>query len=417
MSAPLIRSPRGTELSCANWQIEAPFRMLQNNLDPDVAEDPAHLVVYGGSGKAARNWPAFDAIIATLKRLQADETLLIQSGKPVGVLRTHAHAPRVLLANSLLVPHWAHWDHFRELERRGLMMFGQMTAGSWIYIGSQGIVQGTYETFAEAGRKHFNGSLAGKLVVSGGLGGMGGAQPLAAVMAGATFLAAEVDPARSAKRLKTRYLDHLTSDVDEAIRMALAFRDKKEAKSVGWTGNIVDLLRELTRRNLVPDVLTDQTSAHDPLHGYVPTGLTLEQAASLRASDPAEYVRRSKGDDGGARALHARAAATRFDRVRLRQQPAWPRARSRRQGSVPDPGFRARVHPAAVLRRQGDRSAGRRCPAIPRTSRRPTKRFWNCSRTIARWRDGSAWRASASPSKGCPRASAGSVTAIARRRD
>lgn len=294
MSAPLIRSPRGTELSCANWQIEAPFRMLQNNLDPDVAEDPAHLVVYGGSGKAARNWPAFDAIIATLKRLQADETLLIQSGKPVGVLRTHAHAPRVLLANSLLVPHWAHWDHFRELERRGLMMFGQMTAGSWIYIGSQGIVQGTYETFAEAGRKHFNGSLAGKLVVSGGLGGMGGAQPLAAVMAGATFLAAEVDPTRSAKRLKTRYLDHLTSDVDEAIRMALAFRDKKEAKSVGWTGNIVDLLRELTRRNLVPDVLTDQTSAHDPLHGYVPTGLTLEQAASLRASDPAEYVRRSK---------------------------------------------------------------------------------------------------------------------------
>ncbi|MBL8769084.1 MAG: urocanate hydratase [Planctomycetes bacterium] len=294
MSAPVIRSPRGTTLSCADWQIEAPFRMLQNNLDPDVAEDPAHLVVYGGSGKAARNWPSFDAILATLKRLKPDETLLIQSGKPVGVLRTHVHAPRVLLANSLLVPHWAHWDHFRELERRGLMMFGQMTAGSWIYIGSQGIVQGTYETFAEAGRKHFGGSLVGKLVVSGGLGGMGGAQPLAAVMAGATFLAAEVDPARSAKRLKTRYLDHLTDDVDEAIRMALAFRDAKAAKSVGWTGNIVDLLRELMRRNLVPDVVTDQTSAHDPLNGYVPTGLTLEQAASLRGSDPVEYVRRSK---------------------------------------------------------------------------------------------------------------------------
>jgi urocanate hydratase len=289
-----VRAPRGTQLSCANWQIEAPLRMLMNNLDPEVAEDPATLLVYGGSGKAARNWECFDGIVHSLRNLAADETLLIQSGKPVGVLRTFAHAPRVLIANSLLVPHWAHWEHFRELERKGLMMFGQMTAGSWIYIGSQGIVQGTYETFAEAGRQHFRGDLAGRLCVSGGLGGMGGAQPLAAVMAGATFLAAEMDPSRSEKRLATRYLDHLEQDLDRAIALALDYQRKKIAKSVAWTGNVVDLLNALLERGIVPDLLTDQTSAHDPLHGYFPTGLSLEEAIDLRKSDPVAYVARSK---------------------------------------------------------------------------------------------------------------------------
>jgi urocanate hydratase len=290
----IVRAPRGTQLRCKSWLTEAPLRMLMNNLDPDVAEDPANLVVYGGSGKAARNWECFDAIVAALEKLESDETLLVQSGKPVGVLRTHADAPRVLIANSNIVPHWASFEYFTELEKKGLIMYGQMTAGSWIYIGSQGIVQGTYETFAEAARQHFGGSLAGRLVVTGGLGGMGGAQPLAAVMAGATFLAAEVDPKRSQKRIDTRYLDFLESDLDKAIAMALDFKAKGVAKSVGWTGNIVDLLRELIRRKIVPDLLTDQTSAHDPLNGYLPTGMTLEQGAALRQSDPTAYIARSK---------------------------------------------------------------------------------------------------------------------------
>jgi urocanate hydratase len=290
----IVRAPRGTQLRCKSWLTEAPLRMLMNNLDPDVAEDPANLVVYGGSGKAARNWDCFDAIVAALEKLESDETLLIQSGKPVGVLRTHADAPRVLIANSNIVPHWASFEYFTELEKKGLIMYGQMTAGSWIYIGSQGIVQGTYETFAEAARQHFGGDLQGKLVVTGGLGGMGGAQPLAAVMAGATFLAAEVDARRSQKRIDTRYLDHLESDLDKAIAMALDFQKRRLAKSVAWTGNIVDLLRELIRRKIVPDLLTDQTSAHDPLNGYLPTGMSLEQGAALRKSDPTAYIARSK---------------------------------------------------------------------------------------------------------------------------
>ncbi len=294
MTSRKIQAPRGPKLSCANWQIEAPMRMLMNNLDPEVAEDPANLVVYGGSGRAARNWACFDAIVAALKKLAPDETLLVQSGKPVGVLRTHTDAPRVLIANSNLVPHWASFQYFNELEKKGLIMYGQMTAGSWIYIGSQGIVQGTYETFAEAARQHFGGSLAGRLVVTGGLGGMGGAQPLAAVMAGATFLSAEVDPKRSQKRIDTRYLDHLESDLDKAIAMAQDFKAKKLAKSVGWTGNIVDLLHELIRRKIVPDLLTDQTSAHDPLNGYLPRGMTLETGAALRKDDPKAYIERAK---------------------------------------------------------------------------------------------------------------------------
>ena len=288
-----VRAPHGTARTCRSWLTEAALRMLMNNLDPDVAEDPEHLVVYGGSGKAARSWEDFDRIVAALRALEDDETLLMQSGRAVGVFRTHRDAPRVLIANSNLVPHWATWEHFNELERLGLMMFGQMTAGSWIYIGSQGIVQGTYETFAAAAVKHFGGSLDGRLVVSGGLGGMGGAQPLAAVMNGATFLAADVDGRRIEKRLKTRYLDVLAEDLDSAIDLALQMQRRGEARSIGWVGNQVDLLAALLRRGVVPDILTDQTSAHDPLNGYVPRGLHFEEALALRARDPDGYRRRS----------------------------------------------------------------------------------------------------------------------------
>ncbi|MGQ0552870.1 MAG: urocanate hydratase [Planctomycetota bacterium] len=288
-----VRAPRGAQLSCRNWQAEAALRMLMNNLDPEVAEDPQRLVVYGGSGRAVRSWEDFDRTVAALRELRDDETLLMQSGRPVGVFKTHREAPRVLIANSNLVPHWATWEHFNELEQRGLMMFGQMTAGSWIYIGSQGIVQGTYETFAAAARQHFSGSLEKRLVVSGGLGGMGGAQPLAAVMCGATFLAADVDARRIEKRLATRYLDVLAENLDSAIDLALDLRRRGEAQSIGWVGNQVDLLQGLLRRGVVPDILTDQTSAHDPLNGYVPRGLVLEEAVALRSADPAEYRRRS----------------------------------------------------------------------------------------------------------------------------
>ena len=288
-----IQAPRGTELTCRNWLIEAPYRMIQNNLDPDVAEDPDHLVVYGGSGRAARSWEAFDAILRSLSGLREDETLAVQSGKPVGVFRTTPDAPRVLIANSNLVPRWATWEHFRELERRGLIMFGQMTAGSWIYIGSQGIVQGTYETFAAAGRKHFGGDLEGRLVVSGGLGGMGGAQPLAATLGGATFLGAEVDSARVEKRLATRYLDEAHENLGEAIDAALAHAREGRARSVAYIGNVIDLLRALNSRGIVPDMLTDQTSAHDALNGYFPETLGFQEALELRRSDPETYVKES----------------------------------------------------------------------------------------------------------------------------
>ncbi len=288
-----VKAPHGTELSCKSWLTEAPLRMLMNNLDPEVAEDPERLVIYGGSGKAARTWNDYDTIVATLRELEDDETLLMQSGRAVGVFKTHADAPRVLIANSNLVPKWATWEHFNELEAQGLTMFGQMTAGSWIYIGSQGIVQGTYETFVAAGDKHFGGSLEGRLVVSGGLGGMGGAQPLAAVMAGATFLAADIDPARIEKRLSTRYIDLMTDDMGKAIDTAMDWKASGVAKSVGWVGNQVDLLAGLIERGIVPDVLTDQTSAHDPVDGYVPVGLTFAEAEALRASDRDGYRERS----------------------------------------------------------------------------------------------------------------------------
>jgi urocanate hydratase len=273
--------------------------MLMNNLDPEVAEDPDRLVVYGGSGKAARNWAAFDALVASLRRLENDETLLVQSGKPVGVIRTHELAPRVLIANSLLVPHWATWDEFRRLEALGLTMFGQMTAGSWIYIGSQGILQGTYETFAACARKHFGGSLAGRLVVTAGLGGMGGAQPLAATMNGAAFLGVEVRPARIARRLQTGYLDRMTDDLDEALALVLEARQQRRPLSVGLVGNAAAVLPELVRRGVLPDVVTDQTSAHDPLNGYVPLPLTVdEDLDALRRDRPEEYVRRAVASMG-----------------------------------------------------------------------------------------------------------------------
>ncbi len=289
----LVRAPRGSALSCRGWIQEAALRMLMNNLDPDVAERPDDLVVYGGTGRAARSWEAFEAIVATLRTLGNDETLLVASGKPVGVFRTHEDAPRVLIANANLVGRWATWDVFNELERKGLTMYGQMTAGSWIYIGSQGILQGTFETFGAVARRHFGGSLKGRLVVSGGLGGMGGAQPLAATMNDGVFLGIDVDAARIRRRIATRYCDRETASLDEALAWCQAAREKGEALSVGLVGNCAEVLPELVRRGVVPDVLTDQTSAHDPLNGYVPAGLGLDEASVLRSADPGAYVRRS----------------------------------------------------------------------------------------------------------------------------
>ena len=288
-----VRAPRGTALSCRGWHQEAALRMLMNNLDPEVAERPEELIIYGGTGKAARDWNCFHALVRALRELANDETLLVQSGKPVGVFKTHPWAPRVLIANANLVGHWSNWEHFRELERQGLMMYGQMTAGSWIYIGTQGILQGTYETFAAAGERHFGGDLAGKLVASGGLGGMGGAQPLAATMNGACFLGVEVDPERIKRRVKTGYCDIMVNDLDEALRILKEALRKKEAVSVGLVGNCADVIPALAERGVVPDLLTDQTSAHDPLNGYIPSGLAVEQAAELRRKDPDGYLKRS----------------------------------------------------------------------------------------------------------------------------
>ena len=290
---PVVRAPRGRDLSCKGWHQEGALRMLMNNLDPEVAEKPAELIVYGGAGRAARDWPSFHAIVRALRSLENDETLLVQSGKPVGIFRTHEDAPRVLIANSNLVGHWSNYDEFRRLEHLGLIMYGQMTAGSWIYIGTQGILQGTYETFAAAGARHFGGSLKGRLVVSGGMGGMSGAQPLAATMNGACYLGIEVDPARIEKRIATGYCDRATDDLDDALDQLDSARRRGKALSVGLAANCADILPELARRAIVPDVLTDQTSAHDALNGYVPNGMTLEAALELRENDPDEYVRRS----------------------------------------------------------------------------------------------------------------------------
>jgi len=288
-----IRAPRGLQLSCKGWHQEAALRMLMNNLDEEVAERPDELIIYGGSGKAARNWECYHAIVRSLQELKNDETLLVQSGKPVGIFRTHEYSPRVLIANSNLVGNWANWEEFRRLEALGLMMFGQMTAGSWIYIGSQGIIQGTYETFASVARQHFGGALRGKILVSGGLGGMGGAQPLAATMAGAAFLGVEVDPQRIQKRLKTGYCDRISYDLEEALTLVQGAARRGEALSVGLVGNCAEILPELVRRGFTPDVLTDQTSAHDPLNGYIPAQLSLDEASRMRGQNPAEYLRRS----------------------------------------------------------------------------------------------------------------------------
>ncbi len=288
-----IRAPRGSAISCKGWQQEAALRMIHNNLDPEVAEKPEQLIVYGGTGKAARDWPSFHAIVRSLQSLENDETLLVQSGRPAGIFRTHPEAPRVLIANANLVGHWSNFDEFTRLEKLGLTMYGQMTAGSWIYIGSQGIVQGTFETFAALARKHFDGSLEGKLVVSGGMGGMGGAQPLAATLNGACFLGIDVDPARIRRRLETGYCDRAAGSLDEALQALEEARGRGVALSVALEGNCADVIPELARRGIVPDVLTDQTSAHDPLNGYIPHGLSLDQAKELRARDPQGYVARA----------------------------------------------------------------------------------------------------------------------------
>ncbi|KRE18131.1 urocanate hydratase [Bosea sp. Root381] len=290
----VIRSPRGTELSAKSWLTEAPLRMLMNNLDPDVAEKPGELVVYGGIGRAARSWEDFDRIVASLRSLEADETLLVQSGKPVGIFRTHPDAPRVLIANSNLVPAYANWEHFHELDKAGLMMYGQMTAGSWIYIGTQGIVQGTYETFVEVGRQHYGGSLKGKWILTGGLGGMGGAQPLAATMAGASMIAVECKPSSIEFRLRTRYLDEKADSIDEALEIVEAAHAKGKAVSVGVLGNAADIFPDMVERGIRPDVVTDQTSAHDPLNGYLPAGWTLEEWEERKERDPAGTIEAAK---------------------------------------------------------------------------------------------------------------------------
>lgn len=293
-----IKAPMGTTLNCKGWLQEAAYRMIQHNLDRDVAENPDELIVYGGRGKAARNWECFDKILETLKTLENDETLLIQSGKPIGILKTHENAPRVLIANSNLVPKWANWDVFDELDKKGLMMYGQMTAGSWIYIGSQGIVQGTYETFAEAGRRHFGGDLKGKVILTAGLGGMGGAQPLAGVFAGATVLAVEVDPDRIQKRLATKYVDELAENLDDAVARVEKYKSSGEARSVALLGNMSEVIFQLIERGFQPDLLTDQTSAHDPLEGYIPSGMSLQEAARERVENKEEYIRRAKESMG-----------------------------------------------------------------------------------------------------------------------
>ena len=293
MSKRTIISPRGSNLTCKNWQIEAPFRMLQNNLDPDVAENPDELVVYGGKGKAARSWECYDSILNTLKRMNPDETLLVQSGKPVGVIKTHLWSPRVLIANSNIVPEWATWDHFNELDKQGLMMYGQMTAGSWIYIGTQGILQGTFETFAAAAKQHYNSDLAGKLVVTAGLGGMGGAQPLSVTMNNGVIICIEIDKKRIQRRLETKYLNVATDSLDEALKLAEEAQSKKIPLSIGLEGNAADIVPKLAKSSIVPDMITDQTSAHDELDGYIPNGISYKEALELRKSDPKKYINES----------------------------------------------------------------------------------------------------------------------------
>ena len=410
----LVRAPRGRELTCRGWGQEAALRMLMNNLDPEVAERPDDLVVYGGTGRAARSWDAFDAIVRELRALADDETLLVASGKPVAVFRTHEWAPRVLIANSNLVGRWATWETFRELERAGLTMYGQMTAGSWIYIGSQGILQGTYETFAELARQHFGGTLRGRVVLTAGLGGMGGAQPLAVTLNDGVALCIEVDPERVRRRLETRYVDRVSEDLDEALAWAREAAADGRAESIALVGNAAELEPELVRRGERFDAVTDQTSAHDALNGYVPAGLSPGRGRRAARADPAAYVRRSMASMADhVRAMLALQGGRRGD-LRLRQQHPRPGPGRGRQRRLRHPGLRAGVHPAAVLR--GPRAlplggpVGRpgRHRADGRGRPRPVPR--RCGRAAldrARPRSGS-------PSRDCRRASAGSATGSGR---
>ena len=408
-----VRAARGSELSCQGWQQEAALRMLCNNLDPEVAENPDELVVYGGTGRAVRSWEAFDAIARTLRTLRADETLLVQSGKPVGVFRTHEWAPRVLLANSNLVPEWATWDEFRRLEALGLTMYGQMTAGSWIYIGSQGIVQGTYECFAEIARRHHGGSLAGTITLTAGLGGMGGAQPLAVTMNGGVALCVEVDPEHIRRRLRTRYLDEVADSLEDAVARAVAARDARRAVSIGLCANASDVLPALLRAGFQADIVTDQTSAHDPLGGYVPGRMTLAEARRCARPTPtstsAARAPRSPrtAPRWSASSTPAPRSSTTATACAPRRSSAASSARSPTRASCP------RTCARCSARARG-RFAGSRCPATPPTSRRPTAPCSRSSPRTRRSRAGSHTLASGSPSRGCRRGSAGWATASGR---
>ena len=411
--APVIRAPRGSELSCKGWLQEAALRMLMNNLDPEVAEDPANLVVYGGTGRAARSWEAFHAIVATLRRLENDETLLVQSGKPVGVFRTHEMAPRVLIANSLLVPDWADWETFRRLEAEGLTMYGQMTAGSWIYIGTQGILQGTFETFAAVARKRFDGTLRGRVVLTAGCGGMGGAQPLAVTMLDGVCLVVDVDAHRLERRVETRYLDLVAPDLDAALREAEEARAAGDGRSIGIVGSAGEVFRALLERGVVPDIVTDQTSAHDPLGGYVPDGLSLDDAAELRESDPQRYIELSRAS----MAAHCAAMVEFQERgAEVFDYGNSLRAEARTGGfdaGLRVPRLRRGLRAAALLHRHGPVPLGRALGRSRRhrgDRRRRGRALPRATRTCSA---GSSWRARASPSRACRRASAGSATASA----
>ena len=411
-----LRAPRGPHRTAKGWIQEAAKRMLMNNLDPEVAEHPESLVVYGGRGKAARNWQAYHDIIATLDRLENDETLLIQSGKPVAVLKTHAMAPRVLLANSNLVPKWATWEEFDRLDQLGLMMYGQMTAGSWIYIGTQGILQGTYETFASAGAKHFGGSLAGTITVTAGLGGMGGAQPLAVTLAGGVAICIEVDQSRIERRLETRYLDVTAASLDDALRMAREARSEKRALSIGLLGNAAEIVPEMVRMGFTPDLVTDQTSAHDPMWGYLPPVRADEDLDGTAQHAAGRVPRAGAGGDGRACPGDHHHAGARRDRLRLRQQPARAgRARRPRRRDDGLSGLRAGLHPRFLLRGARPVPLGR---ALGRSRRHRRHRHARCSSsspTTSGCRSGSAGPATRSPSRGSRLASAGSAIASATR--
>ncbi len=404
-----VRAPRGSSLTCKSWPQEAAMRMLMNNLDPEVAEHPDQLIVYGGSGRAARSWDAYDAIVASLTRLDDDETLLVQSGKPVGVFRTHEWAPRVLIANSLLVPQWATWEEFRRLEGLGLTLFGQMTAGSWIYIGTQGILQGTYETFAAVAAKRFGGSLTGTITLTAGLGGMGGAQPLAVTMNGGVAVCVDCDPSRIARRIEHGYLDEAADGIDDALRRAVAARDSGRPLSIGLLGNAADVFAAMLKMGAPIDIVTDQTSAHDPLT-YLPRGVAFEDMAALRAEDPEGFTRRARESMAAqveAMVGFADAGAEVFDygnSIRGEAQLAGYERAFAFPGFVPPTSGRCSARARA-------RSAGPRCPATPRTSRSPTRRSSTCSPATRRLPGGSGWPARRCSSRACRPGSAGWATA------